>query len=77
MSTTASALPVPDRDSVHVWISICETGGWDISAAIDGHTVMREHCTDWHRVERRRAFLSAQLGTGSVPVTQPPITSTH
>lgn len=66
VSMTALAAHASECDSAHIWVSICDGGGWDISVEIGGHTVMREHCGDWHRVERRRAGLRAQLAKGQL-----------
>jgi hypothetical protein len=75
VSLIASALSIPDRDGTHVWISMCDSGGWDISVEVGGRTVVREHCADWHRVERRRALLRAQFRAGTA--AEQPVVSTH
>lgn len=44
-----------------VYVTLAELDGWDIFVEIDGCVVLTEHCTEWHRVERRRAALAADL----------------
>ena len=34
-------------------------GGWVLLVERDGQIVSTVHCTDWHRVERRRKLLEA------------------
>jgi hypothetical protein len=40
--------------------------GWDIHVELDGRILATEHCSDWHRVERRRALLEAQFAEAAV-----------
>ncbi|HEY6360759.1 MAG TPA: hypothetical protein VIX63_06620 [Vicinamibacterales bacterium] len=54
----------PHTSRVHVMLAALD--GWDIYVEIDGFVVLAEHCTDWHRVERRRATLAEDLGRGRV-----------
>ena len=44
----------------HVYVHLANHGGgWVLLVERDGHVVASEHCTDWHRVERRRKLLEA------------------
>jgi hypothetical protein len=65
MSTRDLEPLVSDRASDSVRVSACGAGGWDIIVEVKGRPVRREHCNDWHRVERRRAFLRARFGSGA------------
>jgi hypothetical protein len=42
------------RPGVDVSVTAVPSGGWEIVATRDGHEVARQHCDDWHRVERVR-----------------------
>lgn len=44
-----------------VYVTLAEPAGWDIYVEIDGCIVLTDHCTDWHRVERRQVVLTADL----------------
>jgi hypothetical protein len=36
-------------------------GGWRVDALRNGRIVASRHCDDWHRVERARDALAAEL----------------
>ena len=38
-----------------------EALGWDVRVDVDGVTVLRSHVSDWHRVERLRARVEADV----------------
>lgn len=47
--------------STRVWVHLANHGGgWVLLVERDGQIVATEHCTDWHRVERRRRLLEAE-----------------
>ena len=52
-----------DKDlsqSTRVWVHLANHGGgWVLLVERDGQIVTTVHCTDWHRVERRRNLLEA------------------
>lgn len=44
--------------STRVWVHLANHGGgWVLLVERDGQIVSTVHCTDWHRVERRRKLL--------------------
>lgn len=46
--------------STRVWVHLANHGGgWVLLVERDGQIVSTVHCTDWHRVERRRKLLEA------------------
>jgi hypothetical protein len=53
---------------VDVAVTQVPSGGWQITATLDGQVVATQHCDDWHRVERvrdgfaRRAWASFRAG---------------
>lgn len=53
---------------VDVAVTLAPSGGWQVTATLDGHVVASQHCDDWHRVERvrdhlaRRAWASLEAG---------------
>lgn len=57
-------LSVPSPHASRVYVTLADLDGWDIYVEIDGCIVLTEHCTDWHRAERRGAILAADLGRG-------------
>ena len=58
LASLSAASPHASR----VYVTLADLDGWDIYVEIDGCIVLTEHCTDWHRVERRRATLAGDLG---------------
>jgi hypothetical protein len=58
-------LSASDKDlgqSTRVWVHLANHGGgWVLLVERDGQIVTTVHCTDWHRVERRRNLL--EVGT--------------
>ncbi len=58
-------LLLPDNNlvqSTRVWVHLANHGGgWVLLVERDGQIVTTVHCTDWHRVERRRNLL--EVGT--------------
>ena len=56
------SLSAPSPHASRVYVTLADLDGWDIFVEIDGCIVLTEHCTDWHRVERRRATLAGDLG---------------
>lgn len=48
--------------ATHVYVHLANHGGgWVLLVERDGHVVASEHCTDWHRVERRRKLLEGGM----------------
>jgi hypothetical protein len=48
--------------ATHVYVHLANHGGgWMLLVERDGEIVATEHCTDWHRVERRRRLLEAGM----------------
>ncbi len=46
--------------ATHVYVHLANHGGgWVLLVERDGQIVTTVHCTDWHRVERRRKLLEA------------------
>jgi hypothetical protein len=46
--------------STRVWVHLANHGGgWVLLVERDGQIVSTVHCTDWHRVERRRSLLES------------------
>ena len=46
--------------ATHVYVHLANRGGgWILLVEREGQIVASEHCTDWHRVERRRKLLEA------------------
>jgi hypothetical protein len=55
------------RQATRVWVHLANHGGgWVLLVERDGQIVSTVHCTDWHRVERRRSLL--ETGTIWCPV---------
>jgi hypothetical protein len=50
-------------------ITVCpaDRGGWHVRLTIDARVITSDYYTDWHRVERRKAMLEAQLATSRRP----------
>jgi hypothetical protein len=42
-------------------VTLSEANGWDVCVKLDDHIITQAHCGDWHRVERLRARVEAQL----------------
>lgn len=65
---TPSSLTCGNRDKpMAVRVRSGRDHGWDLQVEIDGRVVHRESFTDWHRLERRRAWLKAAQPRGSPP----------
>jgi hypothetical protein len=47
--------------AIAVSVRLGDYDGWDLLVTRDGHTLASEHYSDWHRVERRRAWLELDL----------------
>jgi len=46
--------------ATRVWVHLANHGGgWVLLVERNGQIVSTVHCTDWHRVERRRKLLEA------------------
>jgi hypothetical protein len=46
--------------ATRVWVHLANHGGgWVLLVERNGQIVSTVHCTDWHRVERRRTLLEA------------------
>ena len=56
-----AAVSAANPHASRVYVMLAEPAGWDIYVEIDGCVVLTEHCTDWHRVERRHVVLAADL----------------
>lgn len=54
--------PVERTSTPRVCVKLAERGGWDVYVELNRRVMRNEHCSDWHRVERRRAMLAAELG---------------
>jgi hypothetical protein len=59
---TAPGFARPQPHASRVYVTLADLDGWDMYVEVDGCVVLTEHCADWHRVERRRATLAADLG---------------
>ena len=60
--------------STRVWVHLANHGGgWVLLVERDGQIVSTVHCTDWHRVERRRKLLEATEVWAAARVAAPPI----
>jgi hypothetical protein len=61
------SVTVPSVDayghSGRVRVSSGQTGGWDVTATLNGRVVASRHCDDWHRTERARLALTTELLT--------------
>ena len=59
------SVAVPSIDAhghtAHVEITGGHSGGWDVTATLNGRVVASRHCDDWHRAERARASLTTEL----------------
>ena len=44
-----------------VSVTVAGEGGWNVQVELNGRVAITAHCTDWHRVERRRARFEAAL----------------
>jgi hypothetical protein len=53
--------PCGSAETPRVTVNTASGGGWNIQVELDGGIAITAHCTDWHRVERRRAQLEAAL----------------
>jgi hypothetical protein len=58
MPLSPSDIDVSRGTHVHVHLAN-HGGGWMLLVERDGEIVSTVHCTDWHRVERRRKLLEA------------------
>ena len=60
------AATAPARHVVDVGVALAPSGGWQVTATLDGRVFATQHCDDWHRVERvrdrfaRRAWASVE-----------------
>lgn len=52
-----------ETNKPQVLLSLSTNRGWEIHVQLEGQTIASEHYRDWHRVERRRAWLQYQLST--------------
>lgn len=50
-----------DRRAPTIRVRLADPDGWDLRVERDGQVITTEHFTDWHRVERRRASLEADM----------------
>ena len=61
----AHSITVPSADAhghtARIEVSGGHTGGWNVTATLDGRVVTNRHRDDWHRAERARAALTTEL----------------
>jgi hypothetical protein len=62
MSAALTVLGRVERTSTpRVCVKVADRGDRDVYVELNGRVTRTEHCSDWHRVERRRATLEAEL----------------
>ena len=63
---TEPAKPAPELD---VAVTRMPSGGWQITAMLDGRVLAAQWCDDWHRVERIRQLFALRLAPPPLPAT--------
>ena len=54
---------------VDVAVTRVPSGGWQVTAMLDGRVLAAHWCDDWHRVERLRRDFAIRLAPPPLPAT--------